>query len=123
MKITHRVPVRELRSDPITPEYQDEVDRATRSLQVRYEAAQRRLNRAEEKVTVARRRAEAAQSKHRLRDEVNARIALRVAQELAELRREELEAIERLMKSSPASAPHRGVASFRPLPDGRGSLL
>lgn len=43
MKITHRVPVREIGSDPITPEYQAEVDRSTAKLERAHAAALRRL--------------------------------------------------------------------------------
>lgn len=45
----HRIPFRELKSDPITPEYQAEVDRSTAELELRYAKAQKALERAEEK--------------------------------------------------------------------------
>jgi hypothetical protein len=45
-----------------------------------------------------------------------------VAAELVELRREELQRVEALMKGVPASAEHRGVRGFRPAPTPGGNF-
>lgn len=42
--------------------------------------------------------------------------------ELVELRREELLELEQMMRSAPASASHRGVKSYRPIPSNRGTI-
>lgn len=113
MKIRHNAPPIGLRSDPITPEYQAEVDRATDKAMVAYERAQRRLQAAEQRLERARAARDRAADKRAAR---NAKRELAVALELVELRREELRRVESLMKSAPASANHRGVRSFRPVP-------
>jgi hypothetical protein len=107
MRLKHNVPARVLRSDPITPEYQAQVDRATSKAMVAYERAQRRLKSAESRLA----RAQSTQSKKK-----SAQRELAIALELVELRREELRRIEALMTSVPASAEHRGTRSFRPVP-------
>ncbi|MGI5247582.1 hypothetical protein [Dactylosporangium sp. CA-139066] len=114
MKLKHNVPARAFRSDPITPEYQAEVDRSTNKLMLDYERAQRRLRSAEERLerAEAKTAARAAKKKEAAAREHEARVAA----ELVELRREELQRIEALMKSAPASAQHRGTRSFRPIP-------
>lgn len=111
MKIRHNVPACALRTDPVTPEYQAEVDRATTKLMRDYERAQRRLEAAEQRLQ----RAESAATRRKKSARVLAH-ETRVAAELVELRREELQHIEALMKSVPASAEHRGTRSFRPVP-------
>lgn len=113
MKLKHNVPASAFQADPVTPEYQVEVDRATERLTVAYERAQRRLAAAEERLSRAQRAAETAQ--HKKNAQSRAREAA-VALELVELRREELQQIEALMKAAPASAEHRGTRSFRPVP-------
>lgn len=113
MKITHHVPTSAFRSDPITLEYQREVDRATDKAVVAYERGRRRLEAAELRL----RKAEdaALRSGDRRKQKERAR-ELAVAAELVELRREELQRLEALMQASPASAEHRGKRSFRPVP-------
>ncbi len=114
MRIKHKVPTSAFRSDPITPAYQAEVDRSTNKLMLDYERAQRRLRAAEERLERAEARTStAAAKKKRATDRAQ---EIRVATELVELRREELQQIEALMKSAPASAQHRGTKSFRPIP-------
>lgn len=113
MKIKHKVPTVAYRNDPVTPEYQAEVDRSTNRLTVAYERAQRRLEAAEQRLQ----RAQAAQAAQRAKKDARDRAReLAVAAELVELRRSELQEIEALMKASPASAQHRGPRSFRPVP-------
>lgn len=113
MKLRHNVPPVGLRSEPITPGYQAEVDRSTHKAMVAYEAAQRRLRAAEERLLRAQAAQERAADK---RAALAAKRELAVALELVELRREELQRVESLMKAAPASAEHRGVRSFRPVP-------
>lgn len=118
MKIQHHVPALGLRPDPITPEYQAEVDRATDKAMVAYERAQRRLRAAELRLDRAN---EAAHPASRKRAKAIQRERA-VAAELVELRREELQRIEALMKTVPASAQHRGLESFRPVPTPGGTI-
>lgn len=113
MKLSHNVPPIGLRSDPITREYQAEVDRATDKAMVAYERAQRRLRAAEQRLERARAARDRAGDKLAAR---NAKRELAVALELVELRRDELRRVESLMKAAPASAEHRGVRGFRPVP-------
>lgn len=55
----HRIPRLELKSDPITPEYQAEVDRSVAKLEARYRKAQKALEVAEARAERARAQAEA----------------------------------------------------------------
>lgn len=114
MKIKHKIPLCAYRSDPITPEYQAEVDRSTNKAMLEYAPAQRRLEAAERRL----RKAEEASRAAGARKKVKATAAreLAVAAELVELRREELQRLEALMKNVPASAEHRGKRSYRPVP-------
>ena len=119
MKLKHNVPAFEPRSATITPEFQAEVDRSTNKAMLAYERAQRRLSAAEARLARAEER-----SAKRL-DAQRQRVAdreLKVAAELVELRREELQRVEALMKSAPASAEHRGVRGFRPVPQPGGAF-
>lgn len=79
-----------------------------------YEKAQERLARAEERLERFRARTGTPSPTR----------AIAAAEAAVEMRRQELLAIERLVKASPASAAHRGRKSFRPVPysDGRGGL-
>lgn len=79
-----------------------------------YEKAQERLARAEQRLERVRNRA-GVQSSTR---------AIAAAEAFVEQQRQELLAIDALMKASPASAAHRGRKSFRPVPysEGRGGL-
>ena len=45
----HRIPFREMTSDPVTPEYQAEVDQSMADLERRYAKAEKALQRAEQK--------------------------------------------------------------------------
>lgn len=113
MKIKHKIPLCAYRSDPITPEYQAEVDRSTNKAMLEYERARRRLEAAERRL----RKAEEASRVAGARKKVKATAReLAVAAELVELRREELHRLEALMKNVPASAEHRGKRSYRPVP-------
>lgn len=113
MKLSHNIPARRLGSDPITPAYQAEVDKSTNRAMVAYERAQRRLAAANDRLTRARAKRDAAVS---IRVQRAADRELRVATELVELRRDELLEVEALMKAVPASAEHRGTRGFRPVP-------
>lgn len=107
MKLQHHVPARAIRSDPVTPEYQAEVDRSTDKAMAEWRRAQKRLEAAERRL--ARMQEVRISARSRARD-------LAVALELVELRREELLRIEALMKSAPAAAQYRGTRSYRPIP-------
>lgn len=119
MKIKHNVPACALRIEPVTVEYQVEVDRSTSKAMVAFERAQRRLAAAELRLEKA--EARNAQRLSVIQQRAATR-ELKVAAELVELRREELQRIEALMKSAPASAEHRGVRGFRPVPTPGGTF-
>ena len=113
MKITHRVPIRELKSDPISAAYQAEVDRSTAAIGRQYSRAVKRLesaiSRAERKSQAIDRRGESAPQ--RLKSSGLAAWAE------VDLRRAELREIQKIMQPD-ASAPvkNRGRKSFRPVP-------
>lgn len=115
MKLKHNVPASAYRSDPVTPEYQAEVDRSTDKAMVAWRRAQRRLEAAERRHLKAKQAVARSSSRTKARE-------LAVAAELVELRREELLAIEALMKAAPAAAQYRGNRSFRPIPKPGGTL-
>src|SRR5678815_4881675 len=96
-KLKHNVPPQAFRSDPITPEYQAEVDRHTGRLQYRYEVAERRLAAAELRLQRARIKTVPASAKKARR--TAALNEIKVAEELVELRREELQAIAAMMQT------------------------
>lgn len=99
MKIKHRIPVDRLRaSDPITPEYQAEVDRDTGKAEARYRRAEQRLRRAEQRLARVREQQKPKQHKRKLAE----------LEAVVELRRQELLTLHRLLTSSPASSMHRG---------------
>lgn len=106
MKRRHRIPPQAyFVTEPVTPEYQAEVDRTLTRAQQRERDAQRRLEVAEQKVL----QAEAAQP-------LNKR-ALLAARELAEIRRQELLDVQRTMGRAPAAAANRGLGhAKRPIP-------
>ncbi len=110
MRLRHHVPPQAYRPEPVTWEYQSEVDRSSRKAKVLYEAAQRRLERAELRLAAARAKAPARRAANRHQHE------LQVALELVELRREELQRLEALMKGIPASVEHRGRGAYHPIP-------
>jgi len=112
MKLKHHVPIRLLKAEPVSPAYQAEVDRSTERAAAKYEAAARRLARAEFRLQQARDKAACASRQGRGK----AQRTIAVALELVEIRRAELQAIEALMKAVPASAAHRGRDSYRPIP-------
>lgn len=109
MKLKHNVPACAYRSDPVTPEYQAEVDHSTGKAMAAWRRAQRRLEAAERRHLKAREAVARSSTRTRAKE-------LAVAAELVELRREELQQIEALMKAAPAAAHHRGNRSFRPIP-------
>lgn len=59
----HRVPTLTFRSDPITPDYQDEIDRSISKLELRYKKAQKALEAAEARAERARLQAESLTEK------------------------------------------------------------
>jgi hypothetical protein len=113
VKLTHRPgsPFWLPPSATVPPAYQAEVDRATLAGEREHQARQARLARAEARLANARRDHGKAARKR----------AARLAA-LVELRRAELEDYRRLLAASPASAAHRGVKSFRPVPPGEAGL-
>lgn len=115
MKITHRVPIRELRSDPITPEYQAEVDRSTSKLEREYARAEKRLEAATRRAERAERALAARKVKPR---------SVEAAWVVVEARRAELAALAGLMRANPgAAAQHRSGSSVRPVPIASGRSL
>lgn len=104
MRITHKLnPGWQPKPEIITARYQTEIDQATHRSERAYAKALRDLERAEARLRQAQR-------------ETGNMRAVKVAAELVELRRDELRRLEAMMKSVAASAEHRGVRSYRPLP-------
>lgn len=114
MKLTHHVPTAALRlTEEVSAEYQAEVDRHTTKAQREYEQAEARLAKAE----LRRQRHMATQSRQAAAGTLREyRRKLAVLDELVELRREELQRLEALMKAHPASTDHRGRGGYRPVP-------
>jgi hypothetical protein len=111
MKIRHRVPVDRLRlTDPVTPEYQAEVDQHTARLERDYRQAQQRLADAENRARRIERR-----TVSRVKQKAHER-ATANAWAVVELHRIELEKYERMMLAVPASAQHRSREAHRPIP-------
>lgn len=107
MKIRHKVNPNWTRpSEPITEGYQREIDESTAKLERRHRHAIAGLARAERMVADAE---EIGSKKARNR-------ALRVANELVELRREELQELHRMVVSIPVSLQHRGTDGYRHVP-------
>jgi vacuolar-type H+-ATPase subunit E/Vma4 len=88
----------------IEDEYEQQIQRATAKLERAYAKAQRRAEQAEERL----RRAKVRRG---IKKHVIAEL-----QALLEVRRAELAEYERMMVASPASAVHRGIKSYRPVP-------
>lgn len=98
MKIKHRIPPEAyFVSEPITLEYQAEVDRSMARGAQREREAVRRLDVAIAKMAKAAKIKAKPQRSH----------AMLVARELVELRRQELLQLQRQMNASPSSAQHR----------------
>lgn len=113
MRLRHHIPIWAIKPEQVTEEYQAEVDRSTDKAMVAYQRARRRLESAERRLQAAQ---DAATATQRKKNEKAIARELAVAAELVELRREELQRIEALMMSVPASAQHRGRESYRPVP-------
>lgn len=116
MKITHRNPAanwfRVPPSAVIDPEYEAEVRQSTERGEREYCRRQERLTRAEARLTRA----------QRCRSGASAR-KLAELMAVVELRRAELEEYRRMMVAVAASAQHRGIKDFRPVPPVRGIPL
>lgn len=98
MRIRHRIPREAVRlSDPVSPEYEAQVQLHTARGVQREREAQRRLAAAEARLAKAQQIKAKPQRAH----------AILVARELVELRRQELLAVQRSMQGAPASAEHR----------------
>lgn len=100
MKIKHRVPL-VAKSDPITSEYQDELDRTAAKAEAAYNRALKRLEAAEARLAKAQEKKAAPRQHKRQIAELEA---------MVELRRIELQNLHLLMTASPASSMHRGTA-------------
>lgn len=101
MKIKHRIPVALLaKSDPITPEYQAELDRTAAKAEAAYNRALKRLQAAEQRLARAQSKRAAPRQHKRQIAELEA---------IVELRRQELLDLHRLIVASPASSMHRGT--------------
>lgn len=96
--------------------YEREVQRSTEKLERLYRRALKRVEQAEAKLAAARERIQAAKPRRRPAPKQHALVELELE---LETRRAELEEFRRMMISVPASAAHRGVRSFRPVPVGR----
>lgn len=106
MKIKHRVPVHLLgKSDPITPEYQAEVDKTVARAEAAHRRAMKRLRSAEKRLTQAR---ESQSKRHHIA----------TLEALVELRRVELEQLHRLMVATGAPSTSRGTKSRRHINQG-----
>ncbi len=117
MRIRHRYPVeRMMASDPVTDEYQAEVDAHTARRERDYRDAEKRLRAAELKRDRIR-----AETVSRSTRKAHAR-RLAELDALVDLRRNELDALDRQMKASPQSAQHRGKKSYRAVPVTHGTV-
>ena len=118
MKRKHKVPTPKWYETPesavVEPEYQKEVDQSTRKAELEYRIRQQRLAVAEENLAQA--RADARARKHAKATQQR----LAELQAIVELRRQELEAFYRQMKSVAASVEHRGRKGYRPVPPTHG---
>jgi hypothetical protein len=116
MKITHRVPV-DLISDNMTgkldPDYERQVNRSTRKLEVQYARAQRRVEAVEKRALKAQVRSETLKAKKE-RDKAKKEYKDLILE--LEARRLELMELERMMTYSPAGSQNRGKESFKPVP-------
>lgn len=107
MKIKHKVPAHlVMRSDPVTPEYQAEIDRTMAKAETAYRQAQKRLQAAEKRLARARQQV-------LVRSTSKVKHALAELEALVELRRIELEQVHRLMVSTGAPSTSRGRKSHR----------
>lgn len=108
MKIRHKIPLSaiEPRSADVSAAYQAEVDASVARGEAAYRKAMLRFERAEARLTRARKQPGAK----------NRRRQLAELEALVELRRTELLAVHRLLQSSPQSSAHRGRKSWRPVP-------
>src|SRR5258708_2213239 len=112
MKITHNPHGSWQRpSAVVDPAYQLEVDPSTEKAERQYRLAQKRLEQAQSRLC-------RAQAHTRMKKRVMAELVA-----LVELRRAELEQYRQLMVSVAASAQHRGVKSFRPVPEHHRGVL
>ena len=112
MKIRHNIPIDAMKSDPISPRYQAEVDRCTERAETAHAAAIRRLESAERRLAKAR-----AKVKKRADERRVAHLEI-----VVEMRRVELEGLHRLMVATRYPATARGTSSFRPVPKPGGAL-
>lgn len=118
MKTRHRIPVKEVGfkhtpDSQIDPRYQREVERSTKKLEQRHERLQRDLVAAQVK------RAKLASRTVRTSEKGKRERELRDVDLLIETRRTELEELDKAMRSSVASAVHRGrgAGAIRPVPE------
>lgn len=109
MKIKHNVPTAPLKSAVLSEQYENEVRRSTQRGEREYARAQKRVTQAERRLAKIRATPEHARAVSSYTRDLN------VAVQIVELRRQELAALERIMKQSPQSATHRGTKSFRPV--------
>lgn len=105
MKIRHKVPYREPQSAVLTPEYQAEVDLTMARAEAALRKAQKRFDRAEVRLSVARR----TKARTRVIAELEA---------LVELRRVELAKVHRLMVATGFPSTSRGTKSHRHIATG-----
>jgi acyl-CoA reductase-like NAD-dependent aldehyde dehydrogenase len=113
MKLTHRHKrnsYSENMTGKLDPAYEREVELATNKLEVKYAAAQRRLEAAEKQKELAEKRLAAAHGK-KTKAEKQKEFD-RILQEYI-AREEELQEIIALMNGTPASSVHRGNKSHR----------
>jgi hypothetical protein len=117
VKHKHRVPTPSWWQVPpssyVDPAYQAEVERDTARGEREYRLRQERLACAEERLAAAQEAKGRRVSRRRMAE----------LQADVELRRQELETYRRAMVASPASAEHRGVRSYRPVPPSNGIPL
>jgi hypothetical protein len=124
VKIRHRVPSVAFRgADPVTPEYQAQVDRSTEKAAVAYARAERNLRAAERRLARADARLLALSAAGKKSEAAKRAREVRVAAELVELRREEWLILDRLMKAVPSSTLHRGSGKGHRAVPAQGSIV
>lgn len=116
MKMTHKVPVNLISNNmtgKLDPDYERQVERSTRKLEVEYAKAYRRVEAVEKRALRAQLQSETLKAK-KSRDKAKKEYKALILE--LEARRLELLELERMMTYTPAGSQNRGTKSFKPAP-------
>lgn len=123
MKITHKFPTPQLTANmtgKLTPEYEREVEQSTARLEQQYLQAQKSFAAAERR---AMKKAARVANERTKASGQRAKREVQLAWLQVEERRRELNALSRLMTTTPASAKNRGTSSWKPVPNRHGGII